>query len=61
MKADAPKEIDRAVMDRIVVAQVLYAVGAALCVIDTYWSIGFIVLVQLNYAVAPRLTFVKLR
>jgi len=61
VKADAPKEIDRAVMDRIVVAQVLYAVGAALCVIDTYWSIGFIVLVQLNYAVAPRLTFVKLR
>ena len=29
--------------------------GALLCVIDTYWSIGFIILVQLNYAIAPRL------
>ena len=39
----------------IVVAQTLYAIGAALCFIDTYWSIGFIVLVQLNYAIAPRI------
>jgi hypothetical protein len=35
----------------------LYAVGALLCVIDTTWSIRFIVLVQLNYAVAPRIGF----
>jgi hypothetical protein len=27
-------------------AQCLYAFGAALCVIDTWWSIGFIVAVQ---------------
>jgi hypothetical protein len=40
---------------RIVLAQTLYAVGAALCVINTYWSIGFIVLVQLNYAFAPKI------
>jgi uncharacterized membrane protein len=39
---------------RIIFAQGLYAVGAALCVISTFASIGFIVLVQLNYAVAPR-------
>ncbi|HEY8871013.1 MAG TPA: hypothetical protein VIM30_16720 [Candidatus Limnocylindrales bacterium] len=31
------------------------AFGTALCVVNTYWSIGFIVLVQLNYAIAPRL------
>jgi hypothetical protein len=33
--------------------QALYAFGALLCLIDTRWSIAFIVLVQLNYAVAP--------
>lgn len=37
------------------IAQSLYALGAALCVVNTYWSIAFIVLVQLNYAVAPRI------
>ena len=30
-----------------------YAFGAALCVVNTYWSIAFIVLIQINYAVAP--------
>jgi uncharacterized membrane protein len=54
---DAPPHIDRAIEGRIVVAQMLYAAGAALCLIDTYWSIGFIVLVQFNYAIAPRLPF----
>jgi hypothetical protein len=39
---------------RIVVAQSLYALGAALCVINTYYSIAAIVLVQINYAIAPR-------
>jgi uncharacterized membrane protein len=44
-----------AVIDRrIVSAQCLYAFGAALCVINTYCSIVFIFLVQLNYALAPR-------
>jgi hypothetical protein len=40
---------------RIVLAQTLYAVGAALCVLGTWWSIAFIYLLQLNYALAPRL------
>jgi uncharacterized membrane protein len=40
---------------RIVIAQALYAFGALLCVFNTYVSIAFIVLVQLNYAIAPRL------
>jgi hypothetical protein len=31
----------------------LYVFGALLCIIDTYWSIAFIVIVQLNYAIAP--------
>jgi len=40
---------------RIVIAQALYAFGALLCVINTYVRIAFIILVQLNYAIAPRL------
>ena len=55
IKPDAPAGVDRAIYGRIVVAQALYAVGAALCAINTYWSIGFIVLIQINYAIAPRL------
>jgi uncharacterized membrane protein len=52
---DAPAGVDRAIRRRIVTAQTLYAFGAALCFIHPYWSIGFIVLVQLNYAVAPHI------
>jgi uncharacterized membrane protein len=48
-----------AVERRILVAQGLYAIGAALCVINTYVSIAFIVLVQLNFALAPRLPFLS--
>lgn len=51
---DLPTDIHRALMRRIVVAQSLYAAGAALCFLNTYYAIGAIVLVQLNYAIAPQ-------
>jgi len=51
---DLPPEIHAAIVRRIVVAQTLYACGAALCFIGTYYAIAAIVLVQLNYAIAPR-------
>ena len=54
MKDEVTTEICSANERRIVIAQSLYAFGALLCVINTYVSIGFIVLVQLNYAIAPR-------
>lgn len=53
LKDEMPAEVPAAVCRRIQIAQLLYAVGALLCIINTYWSIGFIVLVQLNYAIAP--------
>ena len=53
LKESMPEEAPAAVCRRILIAQSLYAFGALLCVINTFWSIGFIVLVQLNYAVAP--------
>ena len=55
LREDAPAGLAQAMTRRIVIAQALYAVGAALCVFGTYWSLGFIVLVQLNYALAPRI------
>jgi uncharacterized membrane protein len=51
---DAPENIHPAVVRRIVIAQSLYAAGAALCFFNTYYSIAAIVLVQINYAIAPR-------
>jgi uncharacterized membrane protein len=54
VRRDAPEGIDDAFVQRVVRAQALYAFGAALCVFSTWWSIGFIVAVQLNYVIAPR-------
>jgi TMEM175 potassium channel family protein len=54
VKNDMPPHVSDAIRRRIVIAQSLYAFGALLCVFNPYWSIGFIVLVQLNYVVAPR-------
>jgi hypothetical protein len=54
IKADTPQEVRASICKRILIAQSLYAGGAALCVINTWVSIGLIVLVQLNYAIAPR-------
>jgi uncharacterized membrane protein len=54
-KPDLPADIDRAIYSRIIVAQALYALGAVLCVFSTTWSIGFIIFLQLNYALAPRI------
>jgi len=42
-----------AIERRIIVAQALYALGAALCVFSTSWSLGVIIVLQLNYALAP--------
>jgi uncharacterized membrane protein len=54
IKSDTPPEIPPAICRRILIAQSFYGFGALLCIFNTYWSIGFIVLVQLNYAIAPR-------
>lgn len=61
MKPDVSPEIRLALVRRVVIAQSLYALGAALCLINTYVSIGFIVLVQLNYAIDPLACFASRR
>ncbi len=55
MKDEATAEIRSANERRIVTYQALYAFGALLCVISTYVSIVFIILLQLNSAISPRI------
>jgi uncharacterized membrane protein len=55
VKSDLPADITTAIRRRIVIGQSLYAFGAALSIFSTYLSVAFIALVQLNYAIAPRL------
>jgi uncharacterized membrane protein len=55
IKPDTPAEIRLSICRRVVIAQSLYAAAAALCILNTWVSIGTIVLVQLNYAIAPRI------
>jgi uncharacterized membrane protein len=55
IKPDTPEEVRASICKRILIAQSLYALGAALCVINSWASIAAIFLVQLNYAIAPQL------
>lgn len=55
VKEETPKEVRGAICRRVLIAQSLYAFGALLCVVSNYLSMAFIVLVQLNYAIAPRI------
>jgi uncharacterized membrane protein len=54
VKPETPDEVKGSICRRIAIAQSLYALGASLCFINTWVSIAAIVLVQLNYAIAPR-------
>jgi uncharacterized membrane protein len=59
LKQDLAAEMATAVERRVIHAQTLYAIGAALCAFNTYASIAFIVLIQLIYAIAPRAVWVN--
>jgi uncharacterized membrane protein len=52
---DDQRSVAGPLRQRILVAQGLYAAAAALCLFSTYLSIALIVLIQLNYAIAPRI------
>jgi uncharacterized membrane protein len=55
VREEAQGDISRAVRRRIVVAQSLYAIGALAGLVNVPLGIALILLIQLNYAVAPRL------
>jgi hypothetical protein len=45
---------------RILIAQALYAVATALSLVFSTWvSIALIVLIQLNYVIAPRIPILR--
>ncbi|SDA97184.1 TMEM175 family protein [Mesorhizobium qingshengii] len=52
-------ETRRTVYLRIVKAQILWAIGAALCLITPLLSVGFILVVQLIYAATPSAKWVR--
>src|ERR1700730_8198295 len=55
LKEQVAEEMSRATRRRIVVFQLLYAVGFLLSFVSTYLAIAFIFLLQLNSAIAPRI------
>jgi uncharacterized membrane protein len=59
VKDDTSAEVRNAVERRILGAQALYGLGALLCLVNNYASIAFIFLVQLNFAVAPRIRWLS--
>ncbi|MBX3085385.1 MAG: DUF1211 domain-containing protein [Anaerolineae bacterium] len=54
VKATTTPDMSTATTRRIENYQILYAFGMLLCIVSINWSIVFIVLVQLNAAIAPR-------
>jgi uncharacterized membrane protein len=54
LKLDVTPEVDAAIYRRIFGGQTLYVFGAALCVFHNYWSIIFIIAVQMQYAIGFR-------
>jgi uncharacterized membrane protein len=59
LKADVPPDLIRVQCRRILVYQLLYAFGAVLCFWSPAASLMAILLVQLNSALAPRITWLE--
>jgi uncharacterized membrane protein len=61
VKPDMPAHVSAAIKRRIVIAQALYACGALLSFVNTRRNIAAIILVQINYVLAPRLPGARTR
>lgn len=56
----AQRDVARLVRGRILIAQALYAIAVALSFVFSTWvSIALIVLIQLNYVIAPRIPILR--
>jgi uncharacterized membrane protein len=55
IRDDAPSELRNAFRRRVIVAQSLYGAGALVGLFSVPLGLALIILIQLNYAVAPRL------
>ena len=47
------EEVDKSLRNRIITAQIFYAIAALMCFVSTYLSIAILIAIQLNYALAP--------
>ena len=59
IRQEARGDVSRAVKRRIVVAQSLYAIGALAGLVNVTLGIALILIIQLNYAIGPRLPFLS--
>ncbi len=55
IRDDAPAELSGAFRRRDIIAQSLYAAGAVVGLVNVPLGLALIILIQLNYAIAPRL------
>jgi uncharacterized membrane protein len=55
IRDEPPAELSDAFRRRVIIAQSLYAVGALVGFVNVPLGVALIILVQLNYAIAPRL------
>jgi uncharacterized membrane protein len=55
IRDEAPAELTGAFRSRVIIAQSLYAVGALIGLVNVPLGLALIILIQLNYAFAPRL------
>ncbi len=55
VREDAPPELSDAFRRRVLIAQSLYGIGAIVGLLDVTLGLALIILIQLNYAIAPRL------
>ncbi len=55
IRDDAPAELSDAFRRRVIIAQSLYAVGALVGLVNVPLGLALIILIRLNYAIAPRL------
>jgi uncharacterized membrane protein len=56
IREEAHGEVSRAVKRRVIVAQTLYGAGALVGLVNVPLGVALIILIQLNYAAAPRWT-----
>jgi uncharacterized membrane protein len=59
IREEARGNISRAVKRRVVVGQSLYAIGALVGLINVTLGIALIMLIQVNYAIGPRLPILR--
>jgi len=55
IREDAPPELSDAFRKRVIIAQSLYGIGAIVGLLNVPLGLALIILIQLNYAIAPRL------